>query len=142
MERLFLWFQLGSVVLLLVAVWRVFEKKGESGFQFREAERIKKKAHKSDSLAQAKLKKKDPHSILQLEGIRTDLPPHEILGVPADAPLAEIERAYRHLMKRYHPDRIGRPGSREWEDAQKIAEAINTARDHLIRERRRSNGHS
>jgi len=139
MERLFLWFQLGCVVILFLVIWRTFEKKGESGFKFREAERSKRKTTKGDSLAQAQLKKKDPHPILQLEGIRTDLPPHEILGVPADAPLAEIERAYRRLMKRYHPDRVGRAGSREWEDAQKIAEAINTARDRMIQQRRRSN---
>ena len=27
-------------------------------------------------------------------------------------------------MKRYHPDLVGPPGSREWKDAQKIAEEI------------------
>ncbi len=30
---------------------------------------------------------------------------HEILGVPKNAPLEEIKRAYRNKMKEYHPDR-------------------------------------
>jgi hypothetical protein len=39
-------------------------------------------------------------------------------------------------MKRYHPDLVGRPGSREWKDAQRIAEAINRAKEELAPRRR------
>jgi hypothetical protein len=59
--------------------------------------------------------------------------PHEILGIAKDAGEFEIRRAHRALMKRFHPDKIGPQGSREWHDAQKIAEAVNTARDEMLR---------
>ena len=59
--------------------------------------------------------------------------PHEILGVQKDAGELEIRRAHRGLIKRFHPDKVGRQGSREWHEAQKIAEAINTARDEMLR---------
>jgi curved DNA-binding protein CbpA len=32
--------------------------------------------------------------------------PHELLGVSADASHAELTRAYRVLVARYHPDRL------------------------------------
>ena len=59
--------------------------------------------------------------------------PHEILGIAKDAGEFEIRRAHRALIKRFHPDKIGQQGSREWHDAQKIAEAVNTARDDMLR---------
>jgi hypothetical protein len=59
--------------------------------------------------------------------------PHEILGIAKDAGEFEIRRAHRALIKRFHPDKIGQQGSREWHEAQKIAEAINTARDEMLR---------
>lgn len=33
------------------------------------------------------------------------LPPHELLGVPADATVDEIKNAYRDKVKLYHPDK-------------------------------------
>ena len=33
------------------------------------------------------------------------LEPHEVLGVPADAAIEDIKKAYRHLVKVYHPDK-------------------------------------
>jgi DnaJ-class molecular chaperone len=75
---------------------------------------------------------KKRQSPLQLSGIRIDGAPHEILGVQAKASEAEVQSAYRELMKLYHPDKVGRPGTREWNDAQKIAEALNTARKSMI----------
>ncbi len=70
---------------------------------------------------------------MRLTGIRIDGAPHEILGVSPQASPEEIQSAYRSLMKRYHPDRVGRPGSREWNDAQQIAEAINRAKELLLK---------
>ena len=92
--------------------------------------RIKRPKSTSDLLANAKIERKTP---LQLEGIRVDGPPHEILGVQPGAGAEEIQRAYRERMKQYHPDKVGPPGSREWNDAQKIAEAINRAKSELLK---------
>ncbi len=73
---------------------------------------------------------------LRLSGISIAGEPHEILGVRKTAAPAEIQKAYRDLMKRYHPDLVGPPGSREWKDAQKIAEALNRAKDELLKRSR------
>lgn len=140
-REIFLWVQLGLGALLFFMVWRYSQKKSESGFGLREADRLKRqkrrnKLNSSDSLAQAKLTPRDRDQVLLLEGIRTDLPPHRLLGVSEKASMDEIQRAYRQLMKRYHPDRVGPPGSREWNDAQKIAQALNRAKDTLIQERK------
>ena len=73
-----------------------------------------------------------PIEPLRLTGHRFDGTAYEILGVPPTATDAEILRAYKEMMKRFHPDKIGPPGSREWKDAQGIAEAINRAREELL----------
>lgn len=73
-----------------------------------------------------------PKPPLQLAGLRIDGAAHEILGVAPGASAREIQKAYRDLIKRFHPDVVGRPGSREWADAQKIAEAINRAKDEML----------
>jgi curved DNA-binding protein CbpA len=42
--------------------------------------------------------------------------PYGVLGVPSGAPMAEVKRAYRLLVKRNHPDagkEIGRASCRE-----------------------------
>ncbi len=80
-----------------------------------------------------------PHKTgpFRLEGFVGDGRPFEILGVPADANEKMIRAAHRELMKRYHPDLVGRPGSREWQDAQKIAETINRARDEFLQKLRK-----
>jgi len=107
---------------------------GESQFQVREADRKGPATASAADLAQAKMKRNEP---LQLMGIRIDGPPHQILGVSIQATPPEIQKAYRDLMKRYHPDKIGPQGSREWKDAQRIAEAINRAKDALLKQRLR-----
>jgi hypothetical protein len=127
---------LGAFVLI---AWFVFRPKEQpTQFRTREAD-VKRKppgpgappgaAGAADPLAHAKMKRAER---LALPGITLDGPPHEILGVPEAATKSEIERAYKKLMKQYHPDTIGRPGSREWQDAQKIAAAINQARQALL----------
>lgn len=118
--------------IALVFFWlrSKFREDSESRFRVREADRDLKwergeKARKSGE----QVLKKAP---LQLGGISIDKAPHEILGVPALASESEIQKAYRELMKRYHPDKIGPPGTREWQDAQAIAEAINQARTAML----------
>lgn len=119
-----------SVFLILLWTRSSLKDATRSNFKVREADRNIRfdRGEKAASSAHAKLKP----TVFQLTGIRIDGKPHEILGVPALATEEQIQKAYRELMKRYHPDLIGRPGSREWQDAQKIAEAINRARNELI----------
>lgn len=76
------------------------------------------------------------HKPLRLEGIRIDGPPHQILGIPITARTSEVKRAYRELMKRYHPDKVGRSGSREWQEAQKITKAIIWAKSEMMKNRK------
>jgi hypothetical protein len=132
-------FYLGEIVLgvlFLIGVWFFRPKSPESNFRVREADlknsRPKISAAETHTLAEARIQKTTP---LQLVGIRIDGEPHEILGIASGATTQEIQKAYRDLMKQYHPDRVGRPGTREWTDAQKIAEAINQAKDHMLKKR-------
>jgi len=122
-------------ILFVGLAWFLLRpKSSETRFQVREADlrKPRKLGAQPDDLAQAKIQKPRP---LQLEGIRLDGSPHEILGVKRQATSSEIQKAYRELMKRFHPDKIGPPGSREWTDAQKIAEAINQAKDALLKKK-------
>jgi DnaJ-domain-containing protein 1 len=121
-----------------VVAWLLFfrnSKSHETGFKVREADLRKGKgpqAPSKDALAHAKIKRNEP---LRLTGIQINGPAHEILGVSANASEPEIQKAYREKMKQYHPDKVGRPGSREWNDAQKIAEAINRAKTELLKKK-------
>lgn len=127
----FIHIQVGLGVFLLFLWTRRKQKEdSESRFRVREADRKLnwergEKARKSGE----QTAKKSP---LQLTGIRLDGAPHEILGIPALANEDQVQKAYRELMKRYHPDKIGAPGTREWNDAQNIAEVINRARNEML----------
>jgi hypothetical protein len=146
-EQLRSWFYLvhggiGALVIFAL-IWRK-QRDTPSGFRVRESDlkRQMKQAigtkpalghlsqAENDPLAQARYAKKA--APLKLAGISIHGEPHEILGVRHDASEAEIRAAYRDRMKQYHPDRIGRPGSREWQDAQGIAEAINIAKEKML----------
>jgi DnaJ-domain-containing protein 1 len=127
--------QIGIGALFLGVAWIFFRPKPpESNFRVREADREPAKRSASaigpQDLANAKMKRNEP---LRLGGIRIDGTPHEILGVCPGAKPEDIQKAYRERMKQYHPDKIGQPGSREWQDAQKIAEAINRAKEALLK---------
>jgi hypothetical protein len=138
MKRLLYIAQIALGVAFAFVLFRL-RSSDKSGFAVREADLKKssgKGTHpkpKGPDLASARIERKAP---LALEGIRIDGPPHEVLGVAPGATEEEIQRAYRERMKRYHPDKIGRPGSREWSDAQKIAEAINRAKEELVKRAR------
>ena len=144
LKRLFFWALFGLPVLAIVARW-FFQnwKTPGSSFKLREADR--KNLHHSQVIeaalsrghASAKTSaktgaKSGAPKPLQLGGISIHGLPHEILNVKEAASLKEIQKAYRDLMKRYHPDVMGRIGSREWKDAQKIAEAINQAKVEMM----------
>ncbi len=126
---------LGAVLFLLA----FFRGRGDqsSFFQNREFERKKDpRASGSDSMAQAKMKR--PAQPLQLTGIRIDGAAHEILGVAPTATEPEIQNAFKELMKRYHPDRVARPGTPQWQEASKIAQSIQSAREELVQALRKA----
>ena len=62
--------------------------------------------------------------------------PYAVLGVARDASEADIDRAYRQLMGRYHPDRVAGAADEIRALAETRARAINDAYDR-IRARRR-----
>jgi DnaJ-domain-containing protein 1 len=137
-QRNFYSIQVAFGASLLAIVWIFLRpKEPESRFKLREADRPASKtkfaSSGSDTLADAKLKRA---STLSLPGIRLEGTPAQILGVSAEASRDQIQKAYRDLMKRYHPDRVARPGTSEWTNAQKIAEIINRAKDELLKGRR------
>jgi DnaJ-domain-containing protein 1 len=122
-----------GISVLFFAIWfrsRANEN-AKSRFKLREADRDLNFARgkAATDAANASTKKQEP---LRLAGIVKDGAPHEVLGISALASELEIQKAYKEKMKRYHPDRIGRPGSREWTEATAIAEAINHARNAMM----------
>jgi len=119
-----------SILLVLLYARAKLKKDLKSQFRIREADRDIQfeRGEKAYASGQAKAKP----TVFQLTGIRLDGLPHEVLGLNQNATEAEIQKAYRELMKRYHPDLVGRPDSREWKDAQKIAETINRARNQML----------
>jgi hypothetical protein len=143
MRHAFYGVQLGLGVLIFAVFWMFRSKRTESAFALREAERLKREQASQNgsnsgnpALADARLKKKPPEKPLALPGIRIDGPAHEILGVASDASAEIIQRAYRERMKQYHPDKVAPPGTQQWQDAQKIAEAINRAKTELLKRAR------
>ncbi len=119
-----------SVLFVFLYARAKLKKDLKSQFRMRESDRILKFERGESARATGEAKAKP--TPFQLSGIRLDGAPHEILGITAMATESEIQKAYRDLMKRYHPDQVGRQDSREWKDAQKIAETINRARQTML----------
>lgn len=59
--------------------------------------------------------------------------PHEVLGLPVNPSKDQVARAYKHWIKRYHPDRVTHLGQKFVDQARKRAEQLNTARDQLLK---------
>jgi molecular chaperone DnaJ len=61
--------------------------------------------------------------------------PYEVLGVPRDADMDEIKKAYRKLSRKYHPDaNINNPHKAEAEEKFK---QVQEAYDQIVKERER-----
>lgn len=132
LEEHFGWAQIGlATVFVLVLFWINQKKEAQSKFRVREADRLRVATTAPfASLAEAKYSKPPgPHLI---SGIRLDVPPHELFGISPSANKNEILSAYKNLMRQYHPDRVGPPGSQSWKDAQEIAQKINEAKEFLL----------
>lgn len=116
-------------------IWRLSRARdaqiGGSQFKLREADRPKKTfAAGPDVLAEAQYApRKKP---LLLTGIRLDVPAHELLGVSAQASETQVQAAFREQIKRYHPDKIAPPGTPQWQEASRVAQALQEARDQMI----------
>lgn len=123
-----------AVALLALIVWTLIRMlSGRDQSQFRKYE------HESRSFdrVSARERSNEPRSdrrkvVIELDGFSVDRKPHEILGVEPNASKAEIQKAFKRLMLRFHPDRVGPPNSREWKDAQPIADAIIRAKDEML----------
>lgn len=117
----FQWLLLVGVILLIIRFLRSQEP--ESRFKPR-PKKTEKKIPRST--------KKEPSRIL-LQGVVLTGLPHQILGIREDASEFEIRKAHRTLIKRFHPDKVGPEGSRQWYEAQRASEAINGAREQMLR---------
>jgi DnaJ-domain-containing protein 1 len=135
-EKLREYFYLSQIALgacFLIALWFLLRgRSGSSNFRVREADLRPGKGKSAGRLGEARMK--PAPKPLSLPGIRLEGAPHEVLGIRAGASVDEIQTAYRDLMKRYHPDRVlAAPGSQAWKDAQRVAEAINRAREEALK---------
>jgi len=61
-----------------------------------------------------------------------DTPPHMILGVRPGASAAEVEAAYKKLLKQYHPDRFSSWGGGYQTRAHHVVLLIQEARSRLL----------
>ena len=136
LRTLFGYSQWALGALILGAAWYLRPSRDStSQFKSREADKIHphqqryKKGY--DLLSHSKMPPEE--KVKQLSGISIHGASHEILGIPPESSAEQIQKAYKDLMKRYHPDRVGAPGSREWTDAQGIAEALNRAKDEMLK---------
>lgn len=65
---------------------------------------------------------------------------YAVLGVAPDATDAQIDRAYRRLMGRFHPDRVVGETDEVRRSAETRARAINAAYDRIRSQRRARRG--
>jgi hypothetical protein len=130
-----------SAFFILLWVYTRVREDSKSRFKLREADR--NDLHfKRGQEAHTEANKPSRRESLKLGGIVKDGAAHEVIGISALANEAEIQKAYKEKMKRYHPDALGPPGSREWNEGTEIAEAINRARNTMLEKLKKRTGKS
>ena len=108
-----------------------------SNFRVREADRTDlNRLRDGPELAHAKLTKKNtthPPPPLSLTGIRLDGAAHEILGISEDATEAEVMKAYKNSIKRFHPDRIQGQAQEQMQFYEQASVKINLAKETMLK---------
>ncbi len=128
----------------IVVFWTLLKSgSNQSQFRVREADRKDlNRLKKGPDLAQAKLQSRKPAPPpappLALPGIRLSGEPHEILGVDENATEAEVMRAYKEAIKRFHPDRIQGQAQEQLQFYQQASAKLNQAKDDLLKRIRTS----
>ena len=56
---------------------------------------------------------------------------YDILGVSRDASEEDIKKAYKKIMLKYHPDRMGNKSDKEKKEAEEIVKSANEAYETL-----------
>jgi DnaJ-domain-containing protein 1 len=110
----------------------------ESRFKVREADRKDlDRLKQGPDLAQAKFARKPnsqpPPPPLSLPGIRLAGAPHEILGVEETATEAQVMRAYKDAIKRFHPDRIQGQAKEQIQFYQEASAKLNQAKEEMLK---------
>jgi DnaJ-domain-containing protein 1 len=137
--------QIGFLIAVFFLIWVFYKNnRGQSNFKTREADRedLDRILKSGPDLAQAKLKRRVPESPppppLSLPGIRLDGAPHEILGIREDSSEAEIMRAYKDAIKRFHPDTLQGKTPEQMKFYQEASARINDAKNRMIKQVRGS----
>ena len=131
--------QWGMGFTALAAVWSILKSgKNESQFKVREADRKDlNRLREGPDLAQAKLKRPaqaaPPPPPLSLPGIRLHGEAHEILGVAENASEAEVMRAYKDAIKRFHPDRIQGQAKEQMQFYEQASAKLNQAKEDMLK---------
>ena len=60
---------------------------------------------------------------------------YRILGIDENATDEEVRQAYRQLALKYHPDRIASQGEQARQEAERIFQKINHAKEVIFKER-------
>jgi DnaJ-domain-containing protein 1 len=112
--------------------------KTQTNFKSREADRTDlDKLRNGPGLADAKMRPQKPTTPppvpLNLPGIRLTGEAHEILGVDENASEAEIMRAYKESIKRFHPDRIQGQAKDQIQFYEQAAAKLNQAKEDMVK---------
>jgi DnaJ-domain-containing protein 1 len=118
----------GVFLLSVFALKALFGPKNSSQFRVREWEKRTNPESRDPKMERPKA------APLRLTGYREGISPEELFGLKGQFTAREIDRAYRELMKQYHPDvfsRSGLEGARA--EAVRISARINEARQTLLK---------
>ena len=128
------------IAVLIIGYFSMRSREENSKFKVREADRTDlDRLKQGENLAEAKIERRQkpsPH-LLGLPGIQMNGEPHEILGIRADASEFEIMKAYKEVIKQYHPDRIQGQAQEQMQFYQEASAKINQAKEIMLQKLRR-----